>query len=282
VSAAAALSLTSGVSVDEVVDSYWIFLARNHFDVHLDRFKQRLDSDTKAAEAEAVVFSLLWNAKARPDIFEDISKGGPDFSCEPFKQEKFLVEVTSLDSSAVTRRSSLPDRLEEGGGGAFGLITAALQRAAVGKASQLANHPYPRVLAITSSHAFASILMDAHAAENLLLSDTMISYRIGNFSDPGRQITDLRRSVFFRTDRSGTRIVPCRRSISAILLVSISWGQADVVGILHPEPEIVFKPGLLSQVPYLRLTSWPVGSEIKTEWHSNGERSGTFHHRRIR
>lgn len=65
-----------GVSVDEVVDSYWKFLYRNNYSIHLDKFKQRLQSDQKAAEAEAVVFSLLWSAKVRPDIFEDPGTGG--------------------------------------------------------------------------------------------------------------------------------------------------------------------------------------------------------------
>jgi hypothetical protein len=71
-----------------------------------------LNSDARAAEAEAVVFSFLWSGRAHPDIFEDLSKGGPDFCCEPCGKTKFLVEVTSLESGAVARESSLPARIE--------------------------------------------------------------------------------------------------------------------------------------------------------------------------
>jgi hypothetical protein len=67
---------TASVSIDEVVDSYWRFLSRNRYDGHLKRFKDRLNADPKAGEAEAIIFSVLWSAKLRPDIFEDNSAGG--------------------------------------------------------------------------------------------------------------------------------------------------------------------------------------------------------------
>ncbi|MGA2965272.1 MAG: hypothetical protein ABSD64_03600 [Terriglobales bacterium] len=278
-----AASISRGVSIEEVVDSYWVFLARNRYDHHLDKFKRRLETDANAAEAEAVVFALLWAAKTRPDIFEDPSKGGPDFCCDPSGKQRFLVEVTSLESGAVSRRSGLPARIEGNGGGAFGLITAALSGAAGSKAAQLADQPYPRVLAITSSHAFASILMDRLPAENLLVSDPMISHRLGDFNGYGTITTDLRRAVFFRLDRSGRQIVPRRQSISAILLVAISGRQADVVGVLHPQPAIVFDPNLFPQVPYLRLSHWPiVDGKLSTEWSIGGDQSAAFYHTRIR
>lgn len=68
----------------------------------------------------------------------------------------------------------MPDKIEGRGGGAFGRITAALHGAAAAKAAQLANYSCPRMFAITSSHALATILMDGCAAHNLLLSDRMI------------------------------------------------------------------------------------------------------------
>jgi hypothetical protein len=49
----------TGVQVDEIVESYKVFLRRNHYDDHLRWFELRERSDAKAAEAEAVVFSLL-------------------------------------------------------------------------------------------------------------------------------------------------------------------------------------------------------------------------------
>lgn len=32
-----------GVSIDDVLDSYWIFLARNDYSAHLEAFKKRLN-----------------------------------------------------------------------------------------------------------------------------------------------------------------------------------------------------------------------------------------------
>ena len=229
------------------------------------------------------MFAFLWAEKARPDIFEDPSRGGPDFSCDPVGKQRFVVEVTSLESGAVSRRASLPDRIDGSGGGAFSLITAALDGAAGSKAVQLANQPYPRVLAITNSHAFASILMDRLPAENLLLSDPMIFHRLGDTTGYGSMRTDLRKAVFFRLDKSGARIVPRRQSISAILLVAISGRQADIVGLLHPCPAVAFDASLFPQVPYLRLKQWPIlDGKVQIEWSIGGDSSATFYHTRIR
>jgi hypothetical protein len=177
----------------------------------------------------------------------------------------------------------LPDKIEGPGGGAFGLLTAVLSRAAASKAVQLADYPYPRVLAIASSHAFASVLMSRLAAQNLLTSDPMISYRLGDPSDHGTMTTDLRRAVFFRLDKTGRQIVPRRQSISAILLVAISYTQAEVVGILHPKPSVAFKPYLFPKVPFLRMKNWPiVDGKIQPEWLPPAGDAATFYHSRIR
>lgn len=264
------------------MDSYWIFLSRNHYTAHLEKFKQRLKSDAQAAEAEAVVFSFLWSAKARPDIFEDLSKGGPDFCCGPSGKSKFLVEVTSLESGAVARESSLPARIEAAGGGAFSLITPLLKGKASAKATQFGNSPLPRVLAIASSHDCAGLLMDRLGAEFLLISDPTIKVRLGDVSGRGSQVTSLRRSVFFKPGKSGTEIIPCRQSISAILLVAVSGIQADVVGILHPQPNIGFDQSLLPEVPYLRVKDWPiVDGKIEIEWSFSSPDTATFWHTRI-
>jgi hypothetical protein len=271
-----------GISIDGVVESYWEFLDRSDRHAHLVRFKQRLESDIKAAQAEAVVFSLLWASGAHPDIFEDISTGGPDFICQPDGNSKFLVEVTSLESAAVARRSNLPEEIKGRGGTAFGLLTTALDSAAASKVAQLAKHPsYPRALAITSSHAFSAMLMDDYAALRFLVSDLMISHRVGDPNDPGEWVTDLRKSAFLRTDESG-RVVPIRQSISAILLVAIYPNQANVVGILHPEPRVAFSPALLWRIPYVCLRNWPIAdNKLQTECIHAGENPAIFHHARI-
>jgi len=277
-----------GVSVDDLVDSYWIFLARNgrddsRYSAHLDRFKLRYQSDTHAAEAEAVVFSLLWSAKLRPDIYESHSTGGPDFVCRPETDHEFVVEVTSLQSGSVSRKSHLPETIDGSGGGAFGLITSMLKGRATAKAAQLRGVPVPRVLAITCSHICGDLLMDSYAAVNLMVSEPYIRVPFGDQCNATSQVTDLRNSVFIRPDKSSGQIVPCRQSISAILLVSISGNRSDVVGLLHPEPTITFNPSLFPLVPYLSLVDWPIrDGRIRIRWLPDTSDAAVFYHARIR
>ena len=275
-------STVRGVTTNEVVDSYWKFLWRNNYQLQLARLKQRLNTvDAGSAEAEAMVFSFLWSAKLQPDIYEDPSHGGPDLICAP-PAGSFVVEVTSLESKAVSRRSHLPEHISGRGSGAFGLLTNFLAQKATAKASQLAKVPFPRLLAITSCHDFSGILLDRLAARNLLISDPAIRVRLGDFSGSGKSVTDLKHSVFLRFDESTSRVTSRRRSISAILLVSISGRQSDVVGILHPDPFIPFSPLFLPTVPFIRITNWPItGDQLGFEWVGNQSERATFVHKRI-
>jgi len=80
----------TGVSLDEIVEFYWRFLSRNkEYATHFEQFKKRWTSDQKAAEAEAVVFSLLRAEKLNPDIYEDPSTGGPDFAVRHRPMSRF-------------------------------------------------------------------------------------------------------------------------------------------------------------------------------------------------
>ena len=72
------------------------------------------------------------------------------------------------NSEMISERSGLPVEITGSGGRAFALITEKLKAKAQTKAAQLANHGMPTVLAITSDHAFASILMDNLAADYLM------------------------------------------------------------------------------------------------------------------
>jgi len=278
----------ASVSVDEIVDSYWRFLSRNRYDGHLKRFKDRLDSDPKAAEAEAVVFSVLWSEKLRPDVFEDNSTGGPDFRCDPSLGDSFLVEVKSLDSKAVSDRSTLPLQLNGPGGQAVRLITDKLCSAAQSKAAQLGGRGMPGVLAITSAYDYAGLLMDRGPAEYLMTSAPHFRIPLGSTGRSGQWATDLRDAVFCQAgilDAYGDQRFNTRyRSIAAILLVTIGVRETEVVGLLHPDAAHPFDPQLFPAVPYVRFAQWPLTStNISTEWIlGNGQQgSATFGHRRI-
>jgi hypothetical protein len=247
-----------------------------------------LDSDPKAAEAEAVVFSVLWSEKRHPDVFENNSAGGPDFRCDPSPSDSFLVEVTSLDSKAVSDRSKLPLELNGPGGQAFRLITEKLCSAAQSKAAQLGGRGMPGVLAITSSYDFAGLLMDRGAAEYLMTSAPHITVPLGSTGKSGNLETDLRNAVFCQPgilDASGNQMFVTRyRSIAAILLVTIGVRETEIVGLLHPDAAHPFNPQLFPAVPYVRFAQWPlISSNISTEWilGNAGQGGAIFGHKRI-
>jgi hypothetical protein len=267
-----------GIPIHEVVDSYWVFLARNHYNAHLKRFGERLEADAKAAEAEAVVFSLLWSSKARPDVLEDASTGGVDFICRPDKMSEFVVEVKSLNSDGVARRSCWPKKGDGRVGGAFKLETFKLKNVAQRADRQLGRYAFPRVLAIASSDESALVLMDGHAVESLLVSDPVPSTSLDN---PAMLATDLRNSVFVKPDNAG-RIVTCLPHVSAIWLIGIFGDQSRLVGALHPEPEIPFDPNLFPDIPYGWLRKWPAqDGRLGVEWTPGKREPAGFLHARI-
>lgn len=279
---------TIGDSLTDVVEYYYRYLSRNaDLASHFVQFKKRLADDPKAAEAEAVVFSLLRAEKLSPGLFEDVSTGGPDFRCTPQASGQFLVEVTSMDSNVVAHRSGLPARITGSRAGAYGLITDRLLSEAKNKAPQLGRYKLPGVLAITTDHDFASLLLDRLAAEYLMTSAPQINVPFDG--RPEFMSTDLRHSVFCRpnglVDGDGVpTIVPCRQSISAILLIAIHHYEVTVLGLLHPNPSYAFDPLWFQKVPFVRFQTFPTAKNIATEWvpSSTGEDVAVFRHRRIR
>jgi hypothetical protein len=277
----------SGNTVDEVVDYYFRFLARNQdLTAHFEQFKKRLNADPKAAQAEAVVFSFLRAEDLQPGPFEDVSAGGPDYLCSS-ASAKFLVEVTSLDSEVVSEESGLPAEITGPGGGAFGLITNKLQAKVKAKASQLGGQSFPGILAIASDHAFAGMLLDRLAAEYLMTSAPQINVPVGG--GPTYTTTDLKHSAFYHAtgvlDASGVPIIkPFRQSVSAILLIATYPREIQVVGLLHPEAVRPLDPALLPKVPFLKSKRPFSADRIATEWvqADDGRVAASFPHRHIR
>lgn len=273
-------------TIDQILDSYRLFLRRNKYTGHLERFEDRTDSDRTAAVGEAAIFMMLWNQKLHPDVNEDLAKGGPDFLCSPRALKPFLVEVTSLASESLSDKSTLPREIEGPGGQAYGLVTEKLRGVVKGKVSQLGNQAHPSVLAITSCYDYAGLLLDHNAAHNLLISDPWFSIPIGGPRDAGNWQTDFKKSAFCfggLLDAQGNPIVTVSgKSVSAVLLATIHGGGVDVVGLLHPDPVRPFDPSSLPTVPFIRL-HWPiVAGRVSTEWIQRGSAYASFPHKYIR
>jgi len=267
--------LFSGSSIEEVVRNHQLFL-EVLYPGHFQKFKDRLESDSHAAQAEAIVFSYLRSSNLKPSIAEDIASGGIDFLCEPENTGPFLIEVTSLSPEAVSERSGLPNEIDEKVH-AFSLITDKLQSAAAKKTKQLSGFPCPRVLGITLTHSNADALFNRLAAKSLLISDLKISVPIGQKAAETKEVTDLKKSAFLRIDKG--KIVPIRQSISALLLISIFETEGSIRGVLHPSPAIPFDIAALPEVPFLRLRRWPPENDrLELEWILAHPDPATFHH----
>jgi hypothetical protein len=268
-------------STTEVIESYNLFLELK-YPTHYQNYCTRLKSNPEGAKAEAVTFSFLRSNFDEVKIAEDISTGGADSLCKANEFE-FITEVTCLEAESVATQSGLKNEVPQNGPAEwFSMVTHTLRTKASAKTSQLSDHSYsfPRILVITCEHIAADVLLGPHGAETLLTSDTKIAVPIGKSIDKVDLITELKDSVFFRS-RNG-ELESCRRSISAIFLISIFVDKLLVVGILHPDPQYEFPIRLLPSIPFLRMRKWPPENNlIEIEWIIYEPKAKEFYHRKV-
>lgn len=274
-------------TTEELVDSF-VKHIEGEAPNNLKSFQNLRQESLESALAEAVVFGILQQLQLRPTI-SDVFAGGADFMCtyRPiwFSESgswPLAVEATTLEPSAVERNSGWPNEFpEEISGGPFSLLTERITQRASDKVRQLSEHPMPRVLAIVSSHIGAdAILCNTLAARSVLISDAQISVPIavGETS----QITNLEHSVFLRGNPKTREITAKRPSISAVLLVSVAGDQSAVLGILHPEPRYPLDISAFPDIPFIKVSPWPVvNGQIGVEWVVGQPSARKFKHRRI-
>jgi hypothetical protein len=266
-------------STTEVIDSYKLFLEVK-YPSHYQSYCRRLKNQLESAKAEAVTFSFLRANFDDVQVNEDISRGGADFLCKSNGTE-FISEVTCLEKESVAAQSGWKNEIPENdSAGSYGMITHMLRTKASRKAAQLSGHSSPRILVITCEHIAADILLGSYGAEALLISDTKIEVPIDETIKNLDLVTDLNNSVFFRYKNDA--VESCRRSTSAILLLSIFTDKTLVVGILHPDPAYKFPISLLPSVPFLRMKEWPPkNNRIKIEWAIQKPKAMEFYHRKV-
>lgn len=267
------------VSTTEVIESYKVFLEVK-YSTHHQSYCTLLKDKPESAKAEAVTFSILRSNFDDVKLAEDISAGGADFFCSSNDVE-FIIEVTCLEAESVATQSGWKNKVPPNGAAfSFGMITYMLRTKASAKVPQLSGHSIPRILIITSEHVGADFLLGPRGAETLLTSNTKIEVPIGKPINKIGLSTDLKDSVFFRF-KDGS-LESCRRSISAILLISIFTDKSLICGILHPDPQYVFPIMILPSVPFLRLKKWPPeNNNIEIEWVINKPKEEEFYHREI-
>jgi hypothetical protein len=258
--------------IEGVINAYAGFL-RLANPANANRFDATRARARESALAEAIVFSILQTKGLQPEIHDKVGTGGPDFLCcgtrsifKPRTEDRFFVEATCIDQDALSSRTHLPKEPPQGiSGGAVGMVTTNICNKAKDKDRQVTDCTMPVVLAIVSSHFGATVVMDRMAAELAFVPEPYFRVPIGGLADPANY-TDLNNSVFIKPGPDGT-IIPCRQSLSAILLIAVYGRHSEVFGILHPEPAYPLNIRLFPDVPFVRLAQWPiVDGKIILEW----------------
>lgn len=252
-----------------VVGSYSSLLEAKHPSLHR-RFEDRRSSDPAAARAEAAVFSAI-RANVTLEIVpeEDSGSGGPDFRCKVDENE-FVIEVTHLESTAVTSKSNYEEERENRGGvvltsRGMTLHSEFVYRIAQEKAGQVSGRDMPRIVAIVSEHPAADILMGKENAFKAICPE-VFRIEVDKPGMPGQMTAQHLNAPFFSI-RPGRQVSAERRSISAILLIALDGHSLRMTGLLHPDPVHPFSIHCLPKVPFVKISNWPCADgTIRKEW----------------
>ncbi len=210
-----------GDSVEYVVESYADYL-RGNGQRFWRRFQATRTESAGISTGRGHVLPRSASLQGRSIVADAPGTRGPEFLCLQTKPQEFMVEVTSLLPERVTEKSNIPNRTPQHmKGRSFGLLTAQIDQTATKKVPQFKGITKPGILAIASSHFGSTILMDALAAMNALISQP---FWVGAGDD---MFTDLKYSLFLR--REDGHIVIKNRDISAVLLVAVELTEATSV-----------------------------------------------------
>ena len=273
-------------SITNVIDSHKRFL-KAKYPKHFQRYCHRLNNEPESARAEAIASFFLRVRCDDVQVEEDLKKGGIGFRCRSKDGTEFVSEVTCLETEHAAKRSKLKNEFpEDGFGGAFDMITDRLFWKVLNKEDQMSGYCCPQILIITCEHTGSSILLGHAVAEFLLTGDQQIVEQVDKPGNPSKlgnvnSVTNLKNAVFFRLKNG--KLESCRRSISAILLFSVSPDEtySEVVGLLHPDPEYKFPICAFPSVPFLKLKQWPLkNNRIEQEWviHEKPKPDKFYHH----
>jgi len=149
------------------------------------------------------------------------------------------------------------------------------------KAAQLANYPVPRVLAICSEYWGTSTFFGPEGAAEIMYGGTNITVPINTgegTARPPELTTKLQDAPFIRIKGGNPEV--CRQSISAVLLVHLDDNACHILGLLHPDPAILFPISNLPSIPFARV-AWPARI-LKVEWIIGEPEQAKFPHERVR
>ena len=238
----------------------------------LKQWEDLLCSCSEAAICEAETKKLLSEQNVDVYLCEDLSTGGPDFSCSKNGQ-KFYVEVTCITIDVATQKTTLPPcYLKSNDAQYYRLLTKHIRGELSGKTSQCAGLKFPCVVAIATLHPEAGrSCFDEYACEEILKSTSKIALDIniqkGRSVGSPYQITNLQNSAFVRFTKKNDGTTECaRNSISAVLLCPFGRYSLKVKGLLHPNPNYPFDRSLLSGIEFAKLADGYQNGSMNVEW----------------
>ena len=233
-------------TVYDLLNEYKVFLDGND---RLESFDDLCCAEPEAARAEAVAYSFFKRHGYDIQVEETPDKGGVDFRAQA-ESTSFVVEVTSILRETYTKYSGMPEIILDRVRCVSPYKVPHLIRSEVsGKASQMSRYNCPRILMIACEHPEYQYFLNKQNAlgpEALLTSPPKISI------PSTKNVTCLEDSLFFRF-QNDSRIVFCRKSISAVLLFYISKYYAQTTCLLHPAPVCKFSVDLLPSVPFVEV-----------------------------
>jgi hypothetical protein len=187
-----------------------------------------------------------------------------------------MVEATAFDVDKVTRDTRIKNTPPDEPALAVARLTKQIDEKAEGKNAQLGACPLPGILAIVSSHIGSSLVLDALAAEDALISQSFW------VRGKDRMFTDLSSSLFLRLEDGG-KIATKNTSISAVLFLSVTHDKTYVCGALNPAATHRFRTEPLWMIPFVYLKDWPVEEATpRLEWTLGSQRRYVAEHRSIK
>jgi hypothetical protein len=225
-------------------------------------FNQRCRSDREAAACEALITEYLRSRVDAIEPAEDISFGGPDLRCVR-RGQPFYVEITSLNTKAVSEAIWIPDDANWEGG-AVGSISEIVRRAVCGKANQCLRPDAPTVIAIGSHHLWLDV--NESLVEELLISDVAYEVQVSRTNpvprEPGKIVTRLRNALFRRIKNEA--VENAREYVAGVIVFGLCRLPLEVIGVINDEPTRSFDPSLLPEIRF--ATTVDVNGGLAIRW----------------
>lgn len=214
-------------SVSDVCESYKRLLAQVHPD-YLTNFLSREDQYPDGARFEAVVYSIIRSMDLHVQIEEHPRIGGADFVCHA-KSGSFVLEVTTIHTSAMERKTGMKNDQRRVSGGSY-CPYPTLYKKLLDKASQVSGYSLPRVVGVGTFHNEAKTLLRPVMADEYL-------------------------GVF--TVEEKWKLIPdtTLNDISAFLLIGVGQEHYIMMGFLNPVPSVPFDTRYLPDINFRQLTN---------------------------